>query len=276
MNILPLNTLFAGACVLGAMAFVPAAQASLIVSESFDYASGALAGGTGGTGWSGAWTAFGNGSSATVQTGSLGYTAGSDDLLTAGNKAYVTTTSGTSGVSRTLASGFSDATTHTVYLSFTFNWDEGTRFFGLQLYNGGTSVAEFNKLSGQTNFRIQSATSGGTAIVTDTTYLAVVRIDFNASGNDTLSLFINPSSFDTEPVTASSSISAASLGFDTIRLATGFTSGSFTTAAAAFDEIRIGTSYADVVPSAIPEPASAAALLGVAALGAMGAGRRRR
>jgi PEP-CTERM putative exosortase interaction domain len=279
MNILPLNTLFAGACILGAMAFVPAAQASLIVSESFDYSSGTLAGANGGTGWNGAWTAFGTGSNATVQTGSLDYTAGSDDLLTAGNKAYVTTTSGTSGVGRSLATAFSDATTQTIYLSFAFNWDEGTRFFGLHLVNDSTAVVEFNKFSGQTqtSFGIQQNSGGGvTAISTDTTYFVVARIDFNASGNDTVRLYVNPASLDTEPLTASSTYSTASISFNAIRLATGFTSGSVTTAATAFDEIRIGTSYADVVPSAIPEPASAAALLGVAALGAMGAGRRRR
>lgn len=269
---LPRNAFFAGAALSGALAFSTPAQAAATVYESFDYSVGSVAGQNGGTGWSGAWTAFGTGSSATVQTGSLAY----GDLPTDGNKAYVTTTSGTSGVGRSLETAFSDATTQTIYLSFAFNWDEGTRFFGLQLLNGSTSVVEFNKFSGQTNFGIQQNTGGGvTAISTDTTYFVVARIDFNASGNDTVRLYVNPASLDTEPLTASSTYSTASISFNAIRLSTGFTSGSVTTAATAFDEIRIGTSYSDVV-SAIPEPATASMLVGLAALATVTVGRRRR
>lgn len=268
---LPHNAFFAGAALAGTLAFSTSAQAAATVYESFDYSVGSVAGQNGGTGWSGAWTAFGS-PTATVQTGSLGY----GDLPTDGNKAYVTTTSGTSGVSRPLATTFSDATTHTVYLSFAFNWDEGTRFFGLQLYNGASSVVEFNKFANQTNFGIQQASTGGvTAISTDTTYFVVARIDFNAAGNDTVRLYVNPSSLETEPLTASSTYSTASISFDAIRLATGFAQSGQTTAATAFDEIRIGTSYADVV-SAIPEPATASALVGIAALAAVTVGRRRR
>lgn len=268
---LPRNAFFAGAALSGALAFYTPAQAAATVYESFDYSGGSVAGQNGGTGWSGAWTAFGTGPSATVQTGSLGY----GDLPTDGNKAYVTTTSGTSGVIRSLETSFSDATTQTVYLSFAFNWDEGTRFFGLHLVNDSTAV-EFNKFSGQSNFGIQQNSGGGvTAISTDTTYFVVARIDFNASGNDTVRLYVNPASLETEPLTASSTYSTASISFNAIRLSTGFTSGSITTAATAFDEIRIGTSYSDVV-SAIPEPATASMLVGIAALAAVTAGRRRR
>lgn len=269
---LPRNAFLAGAALSGALAFSTPAQAAASVYESFEYSVGSLAGQNGGIGWSGAWTSFGTGPSATVQAGSLAY----GDLPTDGNKAYVTTTSGTSGVIRSLESTFSDATTQTVYLSFAFNWDEGTRFFGLHLVNGSTSVVEFNKFSGQSNFGIQQNTGGGvTAISTDTTYFVVARIDFNASGNDTVRLYVNPASLDTEPLTASSTYSTASISFNAIRLSTGFTSGSVTTAATAFDEIRIGTSYSDVV-SAIPEPATASMLVGIAALAAVTAGRRRR
>lgn len=268
---LPRNVFLAGAALSGALAFSTPAQAAATVYESFDYSVGSVVGQNGGIGWSGAWTAFGS-PNATVQAGSLAY----GDLPTDGNKAYVTTTSGTSGVSRSLETAFSDATTQTLYLSFAFNWDEGTRFFGLHLVNGSTSVVEFNKFSGQANFGIQQNTGGGvTAISTDTTYFVVARIDFNASGNDTVRLYVNPASLDAEPLTASSTYSTASISFNAIRLSTGFTSGSVTTAATAFDEIRIGTSYSDVV-SAIPEPATASMLVGIAALAAVTAGRRRR
>jgi hypothetical protein len=271
MKLIPRQLPSLATVVLGGFLFAQSAHASLVVSESFEYSVGSLAGQNGGTGWSGSWTAYGLGASGSVQAGSLEY----EDLTVAGNKAYVTTTNGTSGYSRTLGSTFSDATTNTIYISFAFNWDEGLRFFGLQLYNGATSAVEFNKLGGQSNFGIQGGT-GSAAITTDTTHFVVVRIDFNASGNDTVRLYLAPSLADGEPVTAVSTRSIASLSLDSIRLAAGYDNGTHATAAAWFDEIRIGTTFADVIPTTVPEPSSAAVLAGAAALGLVTLGRRRR
>lgn len=270
MKFIPRQLPLLAVAVIGGIACSPViGHADTLVSESFNYSVGGLVGQNGGTGWGGSWTAIDAGASGGVQSGSLTY----GDLVTSGNQAYVTTTAGTSGFSRALGSTFSDATTNTIYLSFAFNWNSGTRFLGLQLLNGGTSAIEFNKFAGQSNFGIQSGT-GSTAITTGTTNFVVVKIEFNASGNDTVSLYTNPSLTGGEPMTASSTRSFASLSFNTIRLATGYDNGSQTTAAAAFDEIRIGTTYADVV-SAIPEPSSFAALAGIAALGFVAVGRRR-
>ena len=242
-------------CAVLLLLLAPRSEASLLVYEGFDYTANSTVTGSGGTGWTGAWAAFGTGSSTNVTPGSVTYST----LETTGNSSYVTTTSGTSGIARSLGTTFSDATTNTIYLSFTFNWDTGTRFFGLQLMNGTSSAIELNKFSGQTNFGIQAAGTGG-AITQDTNNLAVVRIDFVAGGTDTVRLFLNPSSMGTEPGSATSTSSAASYTINGIRLATGFTSAPNTTAAATFDEIRIGTTWADVVP--VPEPGVASLLLG--------------
>lgn len=248
------------ALFISALASAQQARGALITYDGFNYSPGSLAGQDGGTGWASesAWTGFGSPVD-TVTAGSLTYL----DLSTSGNKAYVTTSSGTSGVSRQLSTTYSEANTSTLYLSFEFNWDAGMRFFGLQLFNGSSSAVEFNKFGGQSNFGIQGG-SGAAAISTGTTYFAVVEVLFNSSGNDIVNLYLSPSDLGTQPAVVTSTRSFATLQFDTVRLSTGYESVSQgATAAASFDEVRIGTSWADVAPQ-IPEPST----IGYLALGA--------
>lgn len=224
-------------------------QAQLLTYEGFDYSEGSVADRSGGTGWTGAWTAVGT-APATVQTTSLSYST----LETAGNKVYLSPTSNTSGASRT----FANLDSGTVYMSFLGNLDEGIRFFGFRLFDGETERAFVGKRQGLSVWELTSpgASLGPTttAVTLDTTFFFVLRIDFNASGsNERLRLYMNPTVGATEPGTASADIiSASSFQINKLDLAAGFTSGTNTTARGWFDEIRIGTTYADVTP--VPEP----------------------
>ena len=239
-------------------------HATLLSYESFDYATGNLAGQNGGTGFTGAWATVGDSGAATVQANSLAYST----LSTTGNKTYLLPTTQTSGASRT----FSDINSGSLYMSFLANLDEGNRFFAIRLYDGSAQRALVGRLS-TSNWMIQSTNGGNvngfTAIAPtlDTTFLIVLRIDFNASGdNERLRLYVNPTPGGTEPVTAGADItSLASFQINRLDIAAGYTTGgASTTAKGWFDEIRMGTTYADVTP--IPEPSTMALFGGAAAL----------
>ncbi len=248
-------------------------RATLLSYESFDYSTGNLAGQNGGTGFTGSWVGVGNTGAATVETNSLSYPS----LSTTGNKTYTLPTSTTSGASRT----FSAVNTGTVYMSFLGNLDDGNRFFALRLYGGVNQVAFIGKQTSASDWSIQSNAGGnvngntGVAASLDTTFLFVLRIDFDASGsNERLRLYMNPT-LGTEPGAADADItSLVSFQIDKLDLASGYTSGGgSTTAKGWFDEIRMGTTYADVTP--VPEP-STWMLLGTGALTIAVAMRRRR
>lgn len=230
-------------------------QASLLISEPFDYSTGNLAGQTGGIGFTGNWTTVGDAGAATVQTSSLAYST----LATSGNKTYVSPNVAASGASRT----FSNMNSGTVYMSFLLNQDEGTRFFALRLYDGvaqnlliGRGTAGTSWILGNT---IGVAQDTGVAATLDTTFLMVLRIDFNASGaNERLRLYVNPT-LGTEPLTAQvDGTTTSSFQLNRLDIAGGQTGGGNTVSKGWFDEIRFGTTFADVTP--VPEPATWALL----------------
>jgi hypothetical protein len=97
--------------------------------------------------------------------------------------------------------------------------------------------------------------------------LFVVKYTFVAgTGNDTLSLYVNPTPGGSEPGTPDVSLTAA--GTDAASLQTlGFKAqGNATTGNWIFDSLQIGDTWADVTPTTVPEP-SAVALLGFGVFG---------
>jgi hypothetical protein len=234
----------------------PFSQASLLISEPFDYSTGNLAGQTGGIGFTGNWTTVGDAGGAIVQAGSLAYST----LATSGNKTYVSPNVAASGASRT----FSNMSSGTVYMSFLINHDEGTRFFALRLYDGAAERLLIGQGTAGTTWLLGGSTVGftgdtGVAASLDTTFLMVLRIDFDASGtNERLRLYVNPT-LGTEPLTAQADgTTTSSFQLNKLDIAGGQTGGGNTVSKGWFDEIRFGTTFADVTP--VPEPATWALL----------------
>ena len=108
------------------------------------------------------------------------------------------------------------------------------------------------------------AVSTSVAAVSGQTELFVVKADFTA-GNDTFSLYINPTSSSATPLAVKNDIGIGTL-------TTLFVGGP---GAFSFDELRIGTTF----PNVVPEPSSIVMLSFGGAVGAIGlwqAARRRR
>ncbi len=115
---------------------------------------------------------------------------------------------------------------------------------------------------------IQNATTP-IAMGVGVTHLIVGRIDWNGSGNETVSLWVDPTDVTTEALAGATYVSTS--GFEltaltAIRPFVGNTSGAFGAVSANFDEIRLGGSWESVTsPTVVPEP-SIAALGAVAGL----------
>lgn len=94
---------------------------------------------------------------------------------------------------------------------------------------------------------------------TNVTHLIAGRVDFNPTGNDTLTLYVDPTSMTAEPATPYIQTSAYELSsFNSIRLFAGnaATINGVPNAAASvdFDEIRIGSSWSDMISTAPATP----------------------
>ncbi len=258
---MPRNRLPLVACailsVVGFTTVSNSASADIIAQEAFAYDAGSLATNNGGSGFASGWTGAGN-----VTAGSL------DSPVTTGetgNKATVT-----GGASSATAFRILDANvnTGTVYVGFIFTRKTtGTRTTGLSLFdgsnerlligvsgnegNGDLFISGSNSSSGDTNI---NATPG-------TAFQLVAKIVFNASGDETVSLFVNQATEGIADATNIASFDGS--GFDRIRLFGGSTrSAPEGTGSGDFDEIRIADNYAQAL---IPEPASLA-LLGLGGL----------
>lgn len=251
------HTIAAGCFIasLATLAVTPPAGASLIAYEGFNYTAGSsLAGQSGGgsTGFVSEWASpFGG--DVTLEAGSLSFGA----LDTTGGKVYVSPTSGTTTAPRSLSSPISSGVT---YVSVLAQFEAGTRQFGLALHESGTERLLIGKQGGQTDWSIGAGGGFGVAgtgiTATNTPTLLVVRIEWDESGDEDIRLWVNPTPGSSEPALASAD--AVKIGerggFNGIRVAAGFNSGSQITATGWIDEVRIGTTWADVTP--VPEPGS--------------------
>ena len=115
-----------------------------------------------------------------------------------------------------------------------------------------------------------SASFGSTVLSLNTTYLVVLEYTFGG----TAQLFFDPTAGGTQPTTATISLTPTAYVTDVsdvgFKAQTATTIGNF-----AFDNMMVGTTWADVTPTAAPEPTTFA-LAGMGALGLVLARRMRR
>lgn len=251
------------------------AQATLLFSEAFDYDAGALQGQVN-PGDSATWT--GGNSGLTIASGNLTYSGLADQ---GGNELSIA--NGSAGSSYI---NYANQTSGQIYYSFLFEptvVNSGNNYFialnsGTSTPNGGNDAIDaYYYTSGKIELRAnaQSATAGtGIALTLGTTYLIVEEIDLDAK---TASLWIDPdsSTFGGAAPTATATLSGitggtsgSTSGIDNIGVKAQSGTGAFYV-----DNILIGTTWADVTPTAAPEPATLA-LVGMGLAG-LAAGYRR-
>jgi hypothetical protein len=259
------------------------AHADLAVYEPFGYTPGPpLLGANGGTGFTDPWHPGGFNASIftnyTVAADSLPYPA----LLTSGNHVDTAAQTAISGLTRDLATPLGAPGT-TAYLSVLLR-PEGTvgagplgGFFGLylnastttpnvsqDLFLGKPGISDLYDIEdrGGTNRHFSTA-----AATTGATDLLVLRMDFTA-GVDKFTLYVDPAAGAPEPP---SGVVKQDSDVGTVGALTLYSTGAY-----GVDEIRIGRTYADVVPTAVPEPGSFVSVGTVALLGLGYAWRRRK
>ena len=220
------------------------------VYEPFDYPSGAALGnGNGGFGFTGAWDPAAN---LLIEATSLTFSP----LATTGGSA---SGSGGGGGSRSLATPIgADGTT--VYLSFLVQPGNASAagtvdgYYGLSLF-GDLGSLFIGKPGGQggvvgvsqeyvlENFGGTSQAFAGVAVTPHQTVLLVVKCEF-AAGNDTFTLYVNPTPGAAEPATGAVKNDANIGTCGTLTISSGYN------AAHTFvlDEIRLGSTYESVTP----------------------------
>lgn len=260
----------------------PAARAALIAYDGFEsYSIGGLSGGNAGTGttgasgetgWSAAWNAV---SGINVASASLSYSNGTV-VVNGGNQVAQIdgATNNTDAADRAFTSQ-----TGTLYFSFLFSSTTGSLstddFIHFMLNNDtvNTNSGGIGKLTttdltlgariGTTNGG--TTTSSSTSMVDGATYFLVGKISKVSSSNyNQIDLYINPSS-NIEPGTTSAT-SSASGGFSSIPVFSLRTFNLDVGDAYRFDELRVGTTFADVVPTSVPEPSAVTLLCGGVAM----------
>lgn len=236
-------------------ALMTCAQASVIMTESFNYTPGTdgLNGQNGGTGWGGTWN---NGGFDTVAPG-LTYAG----LTTSGNAS-----SNTGG--QTFRHLFATTpSTGTVFISFLLNqpaadyanmgfFRTGSEVMSFgDTYNGGGPSANYSMYFG--GVAGLSGYLGSSANIATGTQFLVLELDLTTANQTGIYLYLNPSTSATTLDHSSAILSASStesVTFDEIRLEN---------SSVRMDELRIGTTYGDITQ--IPEAGSAtlAALAGL-------------
>jgi hypothetical protein len=222
--------------------------AGLLAHEPFDYAAGSpLDTLNGGTGFSGAWSSTINGANYTIAAGSLAFAP----LCTSGGRMHSAV--GHTQMSRQLSASYgSDGTTR--FFSFllrpegVLNGGDLGGFHGLQL-QGEAGALFIGKPGGAgggvlSPYVLEEVGGAGQVVspvapVIDETVLLVVKAEF-AAGNDTFTLYVNPTPGSPEPVTGAVK-SDLNLGTSNSLLI--YSGGAFS-----LDEIRVGETFESVTP----------------------------
>ena len=236
---------------LALLAMVGVAQAAVTSYEPFNYATGGFVSGTAttGSGFTGNWTC---GVSGTIVPG-VTYTG-----LPAANSAFQ------SAGARQFASLSNPLSSGTRWISFLYKsslGDSGANINGVYFPNGNASclwfgfgLAPYSGTQGQLG--LGSMTTAGSAALTatslqqlglgtyGTTYLVVLKIDFNTSGNnDTVTAYLNPIANQAAPGVAA----AGTYGAFDVGAISGVGLNVQGAGNITVDEIRVGDSYGDVV-----------------------------
>jgi len=261
---------------IGTAAFSGTAQASLLVYDGFNYtagtkvldtsSAGVLNGGSGGggTSWTSGW--FDGSPEAAPNQNTLGY------VVTNGGMSYSTLTTGGNALNRGddnigVRRNFTAQSDGTYYTSFLFSVgaDPANTYAGLAVANrayfGLAKFGTHSELVVGNGFASGTPVSTGVTVQANTTYLLVGKIDFSATGNDTISLWVNPTSSDQANAGAAGASYVNSSNFTALDHVQAYQS----TAAynMTIDEFRLGTTWADVTPGLpTPEPASLGLLAG--------------
>ena len=254
------------AAALAAVALVgmalPAAHASLLVYEPFNYTAGSNLSQTAtGLGLTGSWS----GGNATIASGSLS----EGNLATSANSLIGGASNGTQV---NLTSPLSATAGNPLWVSFLMQTPatatEVTGGWGGLVLELSSSASVFTyPFIGYANsgvFVVQTQGGGndvnGPSVSPNTTYLMVLEDIANSSGPDTLNLWVDPTAGVANPP-ATPTITDNLIGPIGDIYGIGTNDGPYSTS---YDEIRIGTSYADVTP--VPEPAT----LGLVAICGLG------
>jgi hypothetical protein len=253
------------ALTLGALS----AGAGIISYDGFDYpvATGVPAS-NGGIGWAAGWQANGT-DVGEMLAGSISSGDATFDASSTGNRLSWTNGANGDGWSRQLAASRSG--TDTTFFSFMLEYDRTTAtesfYFGLdtQIRNPRSWAAtrfRLNRNGVDTSQTLIEQYNGsawvqvGSTLNVDTTNPTLVVFSVDAQ-NDTLNLWLNPTPSSTAPsADVSGAIAAGS--FNWVNFAGEWNNWKL-------DEVRLGDSFGDV--TAVPEPATYAALLGALALG---------
>jgi hypothetical protein len=293
-----------------AVCAVSSTQAALIVSENFDYPVGTVeaprtlsdidGAGTdanGGTGFSGAWN---NSRVDSIVAGLTDSRSASSDGGSGGAALVSINTTGRVW-DGTSFGGNGSVIWFSILISTTeptFNGAFASRMMlfstgpGMSSNNGfGFELGAANGTTGNIVARLGNANSGTVATYNQgqTNFVLgryVNNAGFELGDFDALDLWINPSqgeldAFSISGVLADLGTVDSSLSVVSTTVNFSDTSGVYLRASNSAttnwtaDELRIGTTLADVAASAVPEPASAAMLAGLAGLGLVLARRRR-
>jgi autotransporter-associated beta strand protein len=241
--------------VVAAVVCAPPAHGAPIAYDGFDYPAGSsLAGQNGGQGFAGAWYTGGynvSQSASVLASGSLSYPS----LATAGNQVTTVAPSSINGVERDFASPISSGT---IYLSFllcpegTLDQGNSTGFFGVYLHGSSNDLFVGRPGAGATgNYVLEQrggngtdqSVSSGVPVVGQTEFL-VVEAQLSSSGNDTFTLYANPTPGAPQPATGTVK---QDLSIGTALGLVIYSLGAFN-----IDELRVGTTYADVTPASAP------------------------
>ena len=269
-------TLLASA-LLGAVPSI--ATASLIFSDEFDYTAGVTLESTAN------WIPANTGTAPVIADGNLTVSG-----LPAATGKLVSFASG--NIQEALATFGSLTTTGTVYYSFAFQLSSlttataysfalstGNTNYGAPVFirpdaaNAADSASLFNL--GLANRSNSTANYAADKFALNTTIFVVGSYSFvTGTGNDTSSLWINPSSTSFGGVAPAASLTASG-GTDLTDISQFLIRGVTGSASGLLDSLRVGTTWADVTAAPIPEPSSTVALAGLVVLGAVASRRRR-
>jgi hypothetical protein len=253
----------------GLVAFATSAPAQIIAYEGFGYTPGSsLNLQNGGSGFSSAWAlASGTG---VIQSGSLVVPAPANTLAESGNSLTLAPLNDTvpGDATRNLSTPITGTTGTSAWVSVIMKGTGSTGINGqaaLFLSDGAGSgfaittgatggainpPANSNWSLGDTTGAFEASSTVSSTIQS----LLVAQITFGPT-NDTVKLYVNPTPGTTPPGSANATLSLPHTAtLSQIEVVDSDLNGA--SAIVPFDEIRLGNTFADVTPTAVPEPST--------------------